>query len=259
MSFFEGTCVDMTQTWNPSMYAEHASFVSELGTPVIKLLAPRPGERILDVGCGDGSLTKKLVDLGCEVIGVDTSPDMVAAARKRGLNVQVMDGAALAFDNEFDAVFSNAALHWMTRPDDVLAGVRKALKPGGRFVGELGGKGNVATVLRALRMSLGNRGIEIDDINPWYFPSAEEYRTRLEAQSFTVHECMLIPRPTRIPSDIVGWLQTFGRSFIDLVPGPERASLLQEVAEQCRAELADRDGKWTVDYVRLRFAATKPK
>ena len=137
-----------SQTWDPESYARHARFVSDLAGPVLALLDAQPGERILDLGCGDGALTKKLAELGCDVIGVDAGPDMIRAARELGLDARVVDGHELSFEREFDAVFSNAALHWMKRdPDAVVAGVARALKPGGRFVGEFGGHGNVAAIV----------------------------------------------------------------------------------------------------------------
>jgi SAM-dependent methyltransferase len=169
------------QTWSPEQYAQQARFVSDLGLPVVELLAPRAGERILDLGCGDGALTKTLVELGCQVVGVDASPAMVAAARALEVDARVMDGQCLPFAQEFDAVFSNAALHWMPQLDAVLAGVWRALKPGGRFVGECGGAGNTATVVQALTGALRRRGINAEAVNPWHFPTLEEYRITLEA------------------------------------------------------------------------------
>jgi trans-aconitate methyltransferase len=246
------------QTWSPEQYAQQARFVSDLGMPVVELLAPRAGERILDVGCGDGCLTKKLVELGCQVVGVDASPAMVAAAQALGLDARVVDGHSLPFEQEFDAVFSNAALHWMTQADVVIAGVWRSLKPGGRFVGECGGSGNTATVIHALAHTLQRRGINADAVNPWYFPTVQEYRHKLEAQGFVVSTIALIPRPTPLPGDIVGWLETFVQSFMAPVPMAGRAAFLAEVAELCRAALCDSQGHWTVDYVRLRFAARRP-
>ena len=166
------------QHWNPAQYAEHARFVSDLGLPIIELLSPQPGESILDLGCGDGALTIKLVELGCHVVGVDSSPDMIAAAQSLGLNVQVIDGQALPFINEFDAVFSNAALHWMMHPEHVIAGVWRALKPGGRFVGEFGGCGNVTAIITAIESALSSRGLLI--AHPWFFPHPEEYKRLLK-------------------------------------------------------------------------------
>jgi trans-aconitate methyltransferase len=226
--------------------------------PVVELLAPRAGERILDLGCGDGILTKKLVELGCQVVGVDASPTMVAAAQALGLDARVMNGQSLPFAQEFDAVFSNAALHWMPQPDVVIAGVWQSLKPGGRFVGECGGSGNTATVVRALADALRQRGINADTVNPWYFPTVEEYGHKLEAHGFVVNTIALLPRPTPLPGDIIGWLETFAQSFMAPVPMAERAAFLAEVADLCRVTLCDSHGQWTVDYVRLRFAATRP-
>src|SRR5262249_23564866 len=145
-----GDAVSARQTWDPDRYARHARFVSELGAPVVELLAPRPGERILDLGCRAGSLSAKLAALGCAVVGLDSSAEQVGAARALGVDARVGNGEHLDFADEFDAVFSNAALHWMKRPDVVIAGVWRALKPGGRFVGELGGHGCVAKIKRAL-------------------------------------------------------------------------------------------------------------
>jgi SAM-dependent methyltransferase len=223
---------------------------------VLELLAPVAGERVLDLGCGDGALTAELVGRGCRVIGVDGSPEQVAAARARGLDARVGDGQRLAFDAEFDAVFSNAALHWMTDPDAVIAGVRRALVPGGRFVGELGGRGCVGRIVAALRTGLARQGVDERAIQPWYFPGDDEYRARLEAGGFTVEWIALIPRPTPLPGDIGDWLGTFAQGFLAASPDP--AALVAGVREALRAELCDADGRWTADYVRVRFLARKP-
>lgn len=247
----------MSQAWNPEVYASDARFVSKLGASVIELLSPKPGERILDLGCGDGALTHKLLAHGCRVVGVDSSADMVGAAVKMGLDARVADGQELAFEDEFDAVLSNAALHWMPRYDDVIAGVHRALKPQGRFVGEFGGHGNIATVVEAIRWALEKRRLDFDALNPWYFPTADEYRTRLEAHSFQVRTCLLVPRPTPLETDLTSWLQVFARTFLDAIPRREHESFLRDVTRQCEAVLRDPTGRWSVDYVRLRFAATK--
>jgi trans-aconitate methyltransferase len=250
--------VSSRQTWDPDRYARHARFVTELGTPVVELLAPQPRERILDLGCGDGALTAKLAALGCVVVGIDSSAEQIEAAKALGIDARVGDGEHLDFSGEFDAVFSNAALHWMKRPDVVIAGVWRALKPGGRFVAELGGHGCVAKIKRALVAALDRRGIDGEAANPWYFPTVEDYRARLEARGFRVDFIALIPRPTPLPSHLRDWLEIFGASFISMVPPAERSAYLDEVTEALRPELADGDGKWTADYVRLRLAAAKP-
>ncbi len=192
------------QTWEPERYARNARFVADLGMPVFALLDPKPGERILDLGCGDGVLTRKLVEAGCRVTGIDGSREQVEAAVKLGLNAHVMDGQILSFHREFDAVFSNAAMHWMKRPDDVIGGVRNALINGGRFVAEMGGSGCVRTLELALLEGLTDRGVRGDDLSPWYFPTVEDYRSRLERQRFQVDYIELIPRPTPLPGDVSG-------------------------------------------------------
>jgi len=245
-----------TNTWEAGSYLANASFVPALGSAVFDLLAPRAGERILDLGCGEGSLTEKIASTGAVVVGVDASADFVAAARARGLDVRIGDGEALTFDHEFDAVFSNAAMHWMQRPDRVIEGVGRALKPGGRFVAEFGGHTNVAAVHTALRAVLARRGVEA--VSPWYFPTDVEYRSRLEARGFVVQYIALVPRPTPLPTGMAGWLATFGLPVFRQLPEGERADAAREVEELLRPALCDTAGNWTADYVRLRFAATLP-
>lgn len=247
------------QEWNSSRYAQNARFVSELGQPVLELLNPQPGERILDLGCGDGALTEKLAATGAQVVGVDASADMIGAAFKRDLDARVMDAYHLAFENEFDAVFSNAALHWMKLdPDAVIQGVRRALKPGGRFAAEMGGHGCVAAVVVALCATLEKHGItQPASVIPWYFPTVDDYRSRLERAGFRAEYIALIPRPTPLPTGMRGWLETFAIPFTNILPESERGMFLDEVTERLRPALCDEHGKWTADYVRLRFLVRK--
>jgi trans-aconitate methyltransferase len=250
-----------TQEWNSSRYAQNARFVSDLGQPVLDLLNPQPGERILDLGCGDGALTEKLVATGAEVVGIDASHDMVGAAKTRGLNVHVADGDSLNFDAEFDAVFSNAALHWMKRdPDAVITGIHRALKPGGRFAAEMGGFGNVAAINVALFATLDQFGIANPSaFNPWYFPTADEYRERIERAGFQVDYIELIPRPTPLPTGMRGWLETFAIPFTKALTAETHSEFLDAVTDKLRPALCDLRGNWTADYVRLRFLALKPQ
>ena len=245
------------QRWTSETYQKHTGFVPVLGAPVLDLLAPSPGERILDLGCGDGALTEKLAAAGAEVVGVDASESMIEAARARGLDVRVLDGHALDFDGAFDAVFSNAALHWMLDPDAVIAGVHRALEPGGRFVGEFGGYGNVAAITVAILAVLQKRGIDGAAISPWYFPTAEGYRARLEAHGFTVETIALIPRPTPLPTDMEGWLRTMAGPFFAGLDEDDRSAALGETVRLLAPCLRDAEGNWTADYVRLRFSARR--
>jgi trans-aconitate methyltransferase len=243
------------QIWRPEKYAANARFVTDLGMPVLKLLAPKPGEHILDLGCGDGILTRKITDLGCTVVGLDSSPEFVSSARKLGLEIVEQDAAEMTFDHCFDAVFSNAALHWMKNADIINQRVARALRSNGRFVGEMGGYGCVQTLQSALIEELTLRGYDGEGANPWYFPTAEEYEARLRGAGFTVHYIALIPRPTRLPGDILGWLTTFGGCFAGVLPPTERAHYFESVRARVRPHLCDTAENWTADYVRLRFAA----
>jgi SAM-dependent methyltransferase len=246
------------QSWDPERYARHARFVSDLGQPVVDLLAPQPGERVLDLGCGDGALTAELAALGCHVVGIDASAAQVAGARRRGVDARVMDAEHLTFVNAFDAAFSNAALHWVKcRPDAPIEGVHRALVPGGRFVAELGGAGCVATIEAALLAALTRRGIDGQAVHPWYFPTAEEYGERLRKGGFSVEFIALFPRPTPLPGDVGDWLQNFAESFMAPLPIAERPAFVAEVREALRPRLCDGDGRWTADYVRLRFKARR--
>jgi SAM-dependent methyltransferase len=226
-----------------------------LGQAVVDLLEPRPGEHILDLGCGDGVLTQELAQTGAVVTGVDSSSELVYAARNRGLDIRLMDATALDFDQTFDAVFSNAALHWMRPPQAVIAGVARALRPGGRFVAELGGFGNVAAIRVALHTQLNHRGLDAVSLDPWYFPTLEDYARRLKAGGFLVRDIELIPRPTPLPTDMRGWLETFAESFTRALPADRRDGFLNDVNECLRPALCDKQGGWIADYVRLRFHA----
>jgi trans-aconitate methyltransferase len=245
------------QHWSAERYAETAHFVPALGAPVLELLAPLPGERILDLGCGDGVLTEKIAAAGATVVAVDAGPDMIAAARARGIDARVMDGHKLVFAGEFDAVFSNAALHWMRDQEAVLAGVRRALRPRGRFVAEMGGHNNTAAIIVALSAVLGRRGLDAHRLSPWYFPSADAYRRKLEDAGFTVEEIAIIPRPTILPTGVEAWLDTFAEDFLGTVPEPDRLRARSEVADLLRPVLMDETGTWIADYVRLRFRAIR--
>jgi trans-aconitate methyltransferase len=244
------------QDWQPERYAANARFVAELGMPVLELLAPRAGERVLDLGCGDGVLTAKLAELGCTVVGVDAAAGMVHSARRRGLDARLMDGRDLSFEREFDAVFSNAALHWMKAdPEAVVAGVARALRPGGRFVGEMGGFGNVAAITVALVAVLNRRGLDGAAAIPWYFPTSDAYGALLTRNGFVVRGIELLPRPTPLPTGMAAWLDTFAEPFLTRLGEGERAAARAEAVELLRPVLCADGDRWVADYVRLRFSA----
>jgi SAM-dependent methyltransferase len=245
------------QRWSASDYARNGRFVQALAGPVFAMLASRPGERILDLGCGDGGLTAEIKASGAHALGVDLSDELLAVARMKGLNVRKVDGHALDFVSEFDAVFSNAALHWMRKPELVIAGVARALRPRGRFVGELGGHGNVAAIATAMRAVGSVRNGDPALVAPWVFPTADEYGRLLTEGGFTVKEIVLVPRPTPLKTGMEGWLRTFGRSFFDQFPEPERTEVVGEVVDLLRPSLCDTSGVWTADHIRLRFFAER--
>lgn len=248
--------ISNTQHWNPTQYAAQGRFVSDLGMPVVELLSPQAGEHILDLGCGDGAITSKLVSMGCCVLGVDASAEMIEAARALGVDARVMDGQSLDFRHEFDAVFSNAALHWMPDLQQVVAGVWQALKPGGRFVGEFGAEGNVAAIVSALESELKARGKSVS--SPWNFPYPDAFARLLETAGFELHSLERIPRPTLLPGDVGGWLLTFAQPYLVPIAEDEREDFIRTIIEQLQPRLCDADGNWYADYVRLRFSASKP-
>lgn len=243
------------QAWSASDYATNAGFVPALGANVLALLAPQNGEDILDLGCGDGVLTKQLVQSGAKVTGLEPDPDLCAAARRGGISVLPQDAHDPFGANCYDAVFSNAALHWMRAPETVIANVYAALRPGGRFVAEQGGFGNVAAIVTALNAALEASGFTA--VTAWDFPSASLQKQRLKLAGFEVTMISLIPRPTPLPTGISGWLRTFAGPFIGSLPAESHNQILLD-AERRMTALHDPLEGWMADYVRLRFAARKP-
>ena len=246
-----------SQEWNADEYSEHAAFVAELAIDVLELLSAKKGERILDLGCGDGRLTKFLHEQGCDMYGVDGSPDMIDKTRQLGIDCAVMDGHSLTFNSEFDAVFSNAALHWMTRPGEVVQGIYAALKPGGRMVVEFGGKGNTHKIMTAISETLAESG-KPDYELPWYFPDVETYTAVLDEAGFAVQHIELVNRPTPLESGMRKWLELFTSGVTSDMEEDARQAFQDSVCTKLRPELFDLEQGWWADYVRLRVKATKP-
>lgn len=230
--------------------------MTEYGHPVLTLLAPQAGEKILDLGCGDGTLTLKVAESGAHVLAIDTSKSMVQAAIERGLNAKVKSGEALDFEADFDAVFSNAALHWMLDYQSTIRGIYDALLPNGRFVGEFGGQGNIEYLVEGMRQVFTQHPEFGEFVNPWFFPSPEHYQTELERVGFDVEYIELIARPTPLSSGIREWLSIFADGIIAHLTSTQKSQFMKEVEALVSPRLL-KGQSWEADYVRLRFVARK--
>ena len=241
-----------TSKWDAGDYARVGAFVAKLGGAALDLLDPKPGERILDVGCGEGTLTKKIAERGAVVLGIDNSPEMIAAARANGVDAVLLAAEDMQFFSEFDAAFSNATLHWVLEKEQAARAIFRALKPGGRFAGELGGQGNIARLREALDTELVIRGYMPPRESSNWYPSPEEFAAIYEAAGFDHIDARLIERPTPLDHGIEQWVTTFRRGWLDRagVPEAERPAI--------GAAVADRFGSNVADYVRLRFIMRKP-
>jgi SAM-dependent methyltransferase len=248
----------MTQTWDAQAYGENGSFVHELASGVVDWLAAQPGEEILDLGCGDGQLSVRLAAGGAKVRGVDASAGMVESARSRGVAAEQGSAEALPFgEARFDAVFSNAVLHWVRDQDAMMREVHRVLRPGGRFVAEMGGYGNVAAILVGLTAVLARHGYENLEDGVNYYPTAEAYTRRLNRHGFQVQRIALIPRPTPLAKGgMKGWLRTFRSGVLAGLPEGIRETVVDETTALLATALRDEEGNWIADYVRLRFVAT---
>jgi trans-aconitate methyltransferase len=248
--------------WDAKLYDSKHSFVSQFGTDLVELLAPRSGECILDLGCGTGHLTYKIATCGVQVVGIDSAPTMVEQARTHYPNLQfeVADATKLQFTEQFDAVFSNAVLHWIKEPEKVVSGVWRALKPGGRFVAEFGGKGNVKAIVTAIYNAIRAAGYPVDEArNAWYFPSIGEYGILLEQQGLQLTFATLFERPTLLDDAEKGmynWIKMFANSLFKGISASKQTEILADIENQLRPHLYQ-DGNWFADYKRIRVIAIK--
>lgn len=248
--------------WNTSLYDESHSFVWKRGEELVDLLSPQPGERVLDLGCGTGHLTARIAETGATLVGIDSDPGMIEAARRHYPHIafEVADGTAFEVSRPYDAVFSNAALHWMRPPERVAECIHRALRPGGRLIAEFGGQGNVERIRSALVAALQEAGVSWDSVrDPWYFPSVSEYATLLEGRGLRVRYAALFPRPTLLDGGEEGmdnWLRMFGGAYLNALAPDRRAAVIAVVRDRLRSHLF-RDGTWHADYRRLRIVAVR--
>ncbi len=250
------------QTWNAALYDRRHAFVFQHGADLLALLQPKPGERILDLGCGTGHLTSQIATAGAAVHGIDASPEMIAQARQGfpQLSFETADATSFRIAEPFDAVFSNAVLHWVKPPEDAVRSIAAALKPGGRFVAEFGGRGNVAKIVAAINTAVA-AALKLDavDVNPWYYPSVGEYATLLEVAGLEVRYGVLFDRPTPLDEGeqgLINWLRMFAAPCFAAIEEADRERVLQNAMEQARPALWN-GAQWIADYRRLRIFAVK--
>lgn len=250
----------MSNTWDASLYNQKHTFVFEYGKDVLDLLTPRPGERILDVGCGTGYLTAAIAQAGARVVGMDNAPAMIEAARRDypELDFRLADATSFVFDEPFDAVFSNAALHWATPPEQAVGCIARALRPGGRFVAELGGSGNIASIVAEVEQALQDIA-HIRKPHGWYFPSIGTYASLLEGHQLAVQGAWLFDRPTLLDEGEAGlrnFLAMFGGGWFEGIAAETYQQVVGRVEARLRPRLFE-EGQWRADYRRLRIVACK--
>ncbi len=258
---FQQALFMIENNWNTSLYENNHSFVWQYGEDLLQLLAPQPEERILDIGCGTGQLTAKITDTSAIAVGIDADTDMIAKAKSNYPQIQfsVTDAREFHTETPFDAVFSNAALHWIPQADVVINRIYQALKPRGRFVAEFGGKGNISTIKQAIYTVLTEMGQSPEKLNPWYFPSISEYTSLLEQQGFDVTYAHLLERPTPLTDGDRGmenWIRMFSHRFF-VGMAPEQISQAIQTIENLLKPTLYKNGNWIADYHRIRVVAVR--
>ncbi len=247
-----------TPTWDPEHYDAHGRFISQYGLELLDWLKPQAGERILDFGCGDGFITREIATAGAEVTGVDHDPRMVEAARACGLDARLLDGAALDFHDEFDAVYSNSVLQWIRQPEPVIARLARALKPGGRLIVDVAGLGNLAAILVAMQAVSDELGGDPELAFPFYAPTEAEFCATLESAGLAVDRRESSPRFTELPSELWNWIGSIFAPFFSQFDDTGNARARDRVLSLLQPVLCDTSGNWHIDHVRVRVAATRP-
>jgi trans-aconitate methyltransferase len=252
----------MTNQWDAERYDEKHAFVYQKARGLVDLLAPKTGERILDLGCGTGALTAEIAARGADVLGLDQSEEMIAQAKKKypELKFEIADARTLKFEAEFDAVFSNAVLHWIPEAEQVIRGVARAVKPGGRFVAEFGGKGNIQRLVEGFHRAFSALGMrKPEGVSPWFYPGVAEYAALLEKHGLEVREASLFDRPSVLEDGEQGlenWIRLFRQTFLEKMGEENSVRWIREVERQCRADLF-KNGSWELDYRRLRISSVR--
>lgn len=247
--------------WNSETYDKQHKFVSDFGADVLQWLAPQQNEKILDIGCGTGDLANKITESGAQVLGTDASAEMVTSAQKKYplQKFAQLDGTALDFDQEFDAVFSNATFHWIENQKALLHGIYRSLKNGGRLVAEFGGKGNIQSIINAITTAAQHLDLSHKVItNFWFFPSVSHYSGLLENVGFEVEQIWLFDRPTPLVGDdgMYQWINQFAQHAFKNLNESESEQLKKLAVDLLRPEYYH-NGTWMADYRRLRVKATK--
>ncbi|MGD1804413.1 class I SAM-dependent methyltransferase [Dapis sp. BLCC M126] len=248
--------------WDAELYESKHSFVSNLALDLLELLNPQIGENILDLGCGTGHLTYKITTRGAKVVGIDNAPTMIEEAHRCYPDIKFLvgDGVNIELKETFDAVFSNAALHWIKEPKKVMHNIWRVLKPGGRFVTEFGGKGNIETIINAIYEALDAAGYSSNkQLNPWFFPTVGEYATLLESEGFLLTFARLLDRPTKLEDGEYGlrnWIKMFATCFFEGIIEKEQNIIIDDIENRLRPHLYKK-GKWIADYKRIRIMAFK--
>jgi trans-aconitate methyltransferase len=249
-------------SWDPKLYNEKHAFVYDYGKLLVDFLDPKANERILDLGCGTGELTFEISKRAENAIGIDSSPEMIQIARSNYPHIEFEIGNAsdFHFDEKFDSIFSNAALHWVNDYKSAIKCMYSSLKRGGKIVLEFGGKENVQTIMTALKESLKNRGYTMQaELDVWYFPSIGAYTSELELAGFKVTYAELYNRPTELADKSTGikdWLIMFAKPFFKGISEKEVEEIVAEV-QQSLTPILFQNGRWYADYKRLRVKAYK--
>ncbi len=231
-------------------------FISHLAAPILEMLEPKEGEKILDLGCGNGTSSLEIQKSGAEVQGVDLNTDKVQQAREKGIDASVVNITQIAFEDQFDAIFSNAVLNWVKNQKQAITNVNKALKKGGRLIAEFGGDGNIKTITDAMQEVFSKNENFGSFKNPWYYPSAGEYKELLEENGFDVQYCELVSTPTRVVN-MDQWLDAFVSGIISHLTKDEKLEFKEQVKAILEPKLYTKENDWTLDYVRLRVKAIK--